>query len=246
MQTHRQIRPPRLATFSISARCAQTGQLGVGISTKFLAVGALAPNAKSGVGACSSQSFVNPYHRIWMIENLSQGMSAEAAMEASLARDPQPAIRQVAVVDAQGGSAAFTGETCDTWCGHATGNNYAAAGNMLANGDVVNELARVFTETEGADLPLAERLVRCLEAAQAVGGDKRGKQSAALLIVDTEDYPKLDLRVDDNPDPVVELRRLFTLFQDEFEVALEGLPTKANPAGTFDEESLREQGLIAE
>jgi uncharacterized Ntn-hydrolase superfamily protein len=239
-------RQPRLATFSISARCARTGQFGVGISTKFIAVGALAPNAKAQVGACSTQAFVNPYHRFWMIDNLSQNQSAEAALRNSLARDPRPQIRQLAIVDAQGRSAAHTGEACDTWCGHQTGANYAAAGNMLANGDVVAEMARVFEETEGSGLPLAERLLQCLEAAQAVGGDKRGKQSAALLIVDTEDYPKIDLRVDDHPDPVAELSRLYKLYHDEFEQVLAGLPSKANPAGEIGQEFLRQHGLLAE
>ncbi len=237
---------PRLATFSISARCARTGQLGVGISTKFIAVGALAPNAKAHVGACSTQAFVNPYHRYWMIENLSQGQSAEEALQNSLARDPRPQLRQLAIVDAQGRSAAYTGEWCDTWCGHRTGPNYAAAGNMLANGDVVAEMARVFEETEGSDLSLAERLLRCLEAAEAAGGDKRGKQSAALLIVDTEDYPKIDLRVDDHPDPVAELRRIYELFMSDFAAVLEGLPTKANPAGEIGEDYLRERGIITD
>jgi uncharacterized Ntn-hydrolase superfamily protein len=237
---------PRLATFSISARCARTGQFGVGISTKFLAVGSLAPNAKAGVGACSTQAFVNPYHRFWMIDHLSQGQPAAEALRNSLAKDPRPQIRQLAVVDAQGRSAAHTGEACDTWCGHKTGLNYAVAGNMLANGDVVAEMARVFEETEGSELPLAERLMKCLEAAQAVGGDKRGKQSAALLVVDTEDYAKIDLRTDDHPDPVAELRRLYELYQSDFAEVLAGLPSKANPAGEIGEDFLREHGLMAE
>jgi uncharacterized Ntn-hydrolase superfamily protein len=237
---------PRLATFSISARCARAGQFGVGISTKFLAVGALAPNAKAGVGACSTQAFVNPYHRFWMIDYLSQGQSAAEALRNALAQDPRPQIRQLAIVDAQGGSAAHTGAACDTWCGHQTGLNYAAAGNMLANGEVVAEMARVFAETEGSDLPLAERLLRALEAAQAAGGDKRGKQSAALLIVETEDYAKIDLRIDDHPDPVAELRRLYTLYQSDFAEVLAGLPSKANPAGEIGKEFLRKHGLLAE
>ena len=236
--------PPRLATFSISARCDRTGQFGVGITTKFLAVGSLAPNARAGVGACSSQAFVNPYHRYWMIDNLSQGQAAEAALENSLAQDPRPEIRQLAVVDAQGGSAAYTGQACDSWCGHTTGLNYAAAGNMLANGEVISEMARVFEETEGGDLDLAERLVRCLEAGQAAGGDKRGKQSSALLIMGTEDYPKIDLRVDDHADPVSELRRLYQIHLAEFAEVLAALPTKANPAGEIGEDFLREHGLM--
>lgn len=230
----------RLGTFSIVARCRRTGQLGVGISTKFIAVGALAPNARAGVGACSTQAFVNPYHRYWMIEHLAQGMNAEDALRASLQRDPRPQLRQLLVVDAAGRSAAHTGECCDTWCGHRTGAGYAAAGNMLANGDVVEAMARTFEETEGAELPLAERLLRCLEAAQAAGGDKRGKQSAALLVVDREDYPKIDLRVDDHPDPVAELRRLYRLYREEYEPILAGLPSREDPAGRIGEDFWRE------
>lgn len=231
----------KLATFSISARCSRTGQLGVAVTTKFIAVGALAPNARAGVGACSSQAFVNPYHRYWMIENLSRGMSAQEALEASIARDPRPQLRQLAVVDAQGRSAAHTGEWCDTWCGHRVGTNYAAAGNMLAGPEVVEEVARVFEETEGSDLPLAERLLRALEAGQAAGGDKRGKQSAALLIVETEDYPKIDLRVDDHPEPVPELRRLYELYQSDFAEILAGLPTRDNPAGAIGDDFIPEE-----
>ncbi len=233
--------PARLATFSISARCAQSGQMGVAITTKFLAVGSLAPNAKAGLGACSSQAFVNPYHKFWMLDHLAKGASAEEALQASLAKDPRPELRQLAIVDATGRSAAHTGEACDGWCGHKIGNNFAAAGNMLANGKVVDELARVFEETEGQ--PLAERLLQCLEAAQAAGGDKRGKQSSALYIVDTEDYAKIDLRVDDHPEPVKELQRLYSIYGD-FEEVLSGLPSKANPAGEIGDEFLRKRGLM--
>jgi uncharacterized Ntn-hydrolase superfamily protein len=172
-------------------------------------------------------------------------MSAEEALAASLAKDPQPALRQVALVDAEGRSAAHTGKACDGWCGHEVGKNYAAAGNMLANGKVVSELARGFEATEDSGLSLAERLLRCLEAAQAAGGDKRGKQSSALYIVDTEDYAKIDLRVDDNPDPIVELRRLYDIYGSFAEV-LAGLPSKADPAGKIGADFLRERGLMAE
>ena len=116
---------------------------------------------------------------------------------------------------------------------------------MLANGKVVDELARVFQETEGSDLTLAERLLSCLEAGQAAGGDKRGKQSSALFVVDTEDYPKIDLRVDDHPEPVQELQRLHGIYGD-FEEVLAGLPSKTNPAGDFTEELLRERGLMGD
>lgn len=223
---------PRLATFSICARCSRTGQLGVAIATRFLAVGALAPKARAGVGALSTQAFVNPYHGLWTMEGLTAGLSAQEAIEASLARDPRPDLRQVLAVDAQGRAAAHTGENCDTWRGHRVGPNFAAAGNMLAGPAVVDAMAEAFTATEGQDLPLAERLLRCIEAGEAAGGDKRGKQSAALLVVDTEDYPLIDLRVDDHAEPVTELRRIYGVYWRDYAEVLKKLPTRANPAGS--------------
>lgn len=226
---------PRLGTFSIVARCARTGELGVAICTKFLAVGSLAPNAKAGVGACSSQAFVNPYHRYWVLDELAKGKTAEEALEASLARDPRAALRQVIVVDRDGRSAAHSGACCDTWFGHITGPNFAAAGNMLAGPEVVAEMANAFLNSS-TERPLAERLLESLEAGQKAGGDKRGKQPAALLVVHEEDYPRIDLRVDDHPEPIAELRRLYQIYQEEYAVILEGLPTKKNLEGRIGEE----------
>ncbi|HEX6988158.1 MAG TPA: DUF1028 domain-containing protein [Bacillota bacterium] len=224
--------PPRLATFSICGRCSRTGQLGVAIATRFLAVGALAPKARAGIGAVSTQAYVNPYHGYWMMEGMAGGLSAEAAVAASLARDPRPDLRQLLAVDASGRSAAHTGENCDTWRGHRLGPNFGAGGNMLSGPAVVDALVETFTATEGEGLPLAERLLRCIEAGEAAGGDKRGKQSAALLVVEREDYPLIDLRVDDHGEPVAELRRIYGIYLRDYADILRALPTRANPAGS--------------
>ncbi len=228
----REMETPRLATFSICGRCSRTGQLGVAVATRFLAVGALAPRARAGVGAVSTQAFVNPYHGLWMMEALAAGLPAPEALAASLARDPRPDLRQLVVVDAAGRSAAHTGENCDTWRGHRVGPNFAAAGNMLSGPAVLDAMVETFTATEDLDLPLAERLLRCLEAGEAAGGDKRGKQSAALLVVEEEDYPLLDLRVDDHREPVAELRRIYGVYLRDYADILRRLPTRANPAGS--------------
>ncbi|HEX6969971.1 MAG TPA: DUF1028 domain-containing protein [Micromonosporaceae bacterium] len=140
--------PPRLATFSICGRCSRTAQLGVAIATRFLAVGALAPKARAGIGAVSTQAYVNPYHGYWMMEGMAEG------------------------------------------------------------------------------------LLRCIEAGEAAGGDKRGKQSAALLVVDREDYPLIDLRVDEHSEPVAELRRIYGVYLRDYADTLRALPTRANPAGS--------------
>ena len=223
---------PRLATFAICGRCARTGQLGVAIATRFLAVGALAPRARAGVGAVSTQAYVNPYHGYWVMDGLATGLPAPEAVAASLARDPRPDLRQLLAVDAAGRAAAHTGENCDTWRGHRVGPNFAAGGNMLVGPAVVDAMAEAFIATEQQDLALAERLLRCIEAGEAAGGDKRGKQSAALLVVAEEDYPLVDLRVDEHPDPVAELRRIYGVYLRDYAEILRRLPTRANPAGS--------------
>lgn len=232
----------KLNTFSITARCEKTGQFGVAVSTKVPAVGSLCPFAKAQTGAIASQSFVNPYIGINGLKYLQEGLSAEEVLERVLSEDPNPELRQVCIVDKQGKSVAFTGEKCDTWNGHRTGENYAVAGNMLVGEETINAMATVFEET--ADLSLAERLVRSLEAGQIAGGDKRGKQSAALLVVDEEEYPLVDLRVDEHADPVNELRRVYEVANKELLPLMKMLPTIKNPSGTFDFELSRELGLL--
>src|SRR5699024_10204663 len=194
-----------LNTFSITARCERTGQFGIAVSTKVPAVGALCPYVKSGVGAVASQSFVNPYIGINGLEYLGEGLTAKAVKERILSEDPQPEIRQFAIVDKEGQSAAYTGEKCVGWHGHIEGDGFIAAGKMVAGEESSKKMVQICEAT--SELNLSERLLLALEAGQAAGGDKRRKQTAALKVVSTESYPLVDLRVDEHKDPVTELIR---------------------------------------
>jgi len=218
-------------TFSIVARDAATGTFGIAVTTKFFGVGSLCPFARAGVGAVATQALVNPTYGPRGLDLLAQGMSPEEVVDALLAADDGRDHRQLHVIDARGRVAARSGAECVDWFGHQTFDGFSVAGNMLAGPAVVSETAKAFQASAGA--PLAERLIHALEAGQTAGGDKRGKQSAALLIVSTEVYPYLDIRVDDNPEPVVELRRLYTESQAEYLPFKDKLPTRANPSGVF-------------
>jgi len=224
-------------TFSIAARCPETGMVGVAVSTALLCVGQLCPFPRAGVGAISTQSFVNPYLGIRGLDYLAEGMDAVAVRDRLAAEDDGRTLRQFSIVDRQGNSAAYTGADCVLWCGHMTGDGYAVAGNMLVGEATIAAMAETFEATAGE--AFTERLVRALEAGQAAGGDRRGRQSAALKVMDTEDYPTVDIRVDDHPDPVVELRRVWGLYNQGFSEVLAMMPTKAHPAGLFDLEALR-------
>jgi uncharacterized Ntn-hydrolase superfamily protein len=224
-------------TFSITARCPETGQFGIAVSTKLMCVGALCPFV-SDFGAVATQSFVNPYLGINGLTYLSQGLSAQEVADRLTAEDEGRALRQFAVVDQAGRSAAFSGGECIQWYGHRTGDGYAVAGNMLVGEETIASMARSFESSEGN--PLAERLVQALEAGQSAGGDKRGRQSAALKVHATEAYPMVDLRIDDHPDPVAELRRLYNLYLEELAPVLSMLPTREHPAGLFDLDAIRE------
>lgn len=223
-----------LTTFSIVGRCERTGQLGVAVSTADVGAGRLVTWAKAGVGAVATQSWPSLYLAIDALALMADGASAPAAMEAVLADDPGREVRQLGVVDAHGGSASFSGNECTTWYGEATGPNFAAQGNMLIRGDTVAAMAASFPAT--VDLDLAERLMLALEAGQAGGGDKRGRQCAALLVVDREEYPLWDLRVDEHPQPVAELRRVFEVARLDLLPFVEGLPNRANPLGSLSDE----------
>ncbi|MBO1002943.1 DUF1028 domain-containing protein [Pseudogracilibacillus auburnensis] len=229
-------------TFSITARCARTGQFGIAISTKIPAVGSLTTYAKAGIGAIASQSFVNPYIGINGLKYLEENVSAQEVLDRLLEEDPVPEIRQFSIVDKHGQAVAFTGDKSDSWKGHLTGENYAVAGNMLVNEATIEEMAQSFEkETE---LPLADRLLQALQAGQNAGGDKRGKQSGALYIVDKEEYPFIDLRVDEHHDPVVELTRVYKVAQKELFPFVRLLPTLEKPAGSFDLDSFLEMGIL--
>ena len=232
----------KLNTFSITARCRRTGELGVAVSTKVPAVGMLCPFVRSGVGAIATQSWVNPYLGIWGLDYLAGGHSAEQTLAHLKERDPGMEYRQVSIVDSRGDSAAFTGEESDTWRGHLTGRDYAVAGNMLVSGATLEAMQADFESDDAR--PLAQRLLSALAAGQAAGGDKRGRQSAALKVYSTEDYPALDLRVDEHPDPVAELQRVYKVAQVSLIPLLDMLPTHNYPEGHFDSARQRKLGLL--
>jgi uncharacterized Ntn-hydrolase superfamily protein len=211
-------------TFSIAARCPRTGQLGVGTSSKALASGAMVPYCRAAVGAIASQSFVNPYLGIDGIELLSQGLVAERALERVIDSDRGRDIRQVGVVDKDGRTAAYTGSKCIAWAGSVDGPGYVCLGNILAGEQVVKAMAEAFEAGHGDDL--AERLLLALEAGQNAGGDRRGRQSAGIYVVAEEEYPLVNLRVDDHHDPIPELRRVFGVYQAEEVPDLDFMPKR--------------------
>jgi uncharacterized Ntn-hydrolase superfamily protein len=220
-------------TFSIAGRCPRTGMLGVAVSTAVPGVGSIVTHARAGVGAIATQSWANPYLGPDGLDLLEQGLGAEDALAKLMDEDPGRETRQIGVVDANGGSASYTGDACTTWYGHITGPGFAAQGNMLLNKETVDALAETFEANPDDELP--ERLMKCLEAAQAAGGDKRGRQSAALLVMKTEGYAYVDLRVDEHAEPVAELRRVFTVASKQLLPFVEMMPTREEPTRNPDE-----------
>jgi uncharacterized Ntn-hydrolase superfamily protein len=230
----------QLNTFSIVARCPRSAMLGVAVSTAVPAVGAICPYIRPGVGAVSTQAWVNPYLAFAALDRLAAGAGAAEALEAVMAEDDARAVRQIGVVDAGGNAASFSGADCTSWFGHRTGPGFAIQGNMLTGPDVLAQMEAEFLADEKAEL--AERLVRALEAGQAVGGDKRGKQSAAVLVYGAEDYAMVDVRVDENPHPVVELRRVWEIYRQQTVPFVQGMARKgqiAQPAPDSVVEMLR-------
>ena len=224
----------QLATFSIVGRCPRSGMLGVAVSTAVPAVGALCPYVKAGVGAISTQSWVNPYLAIDALALMEQGASAPDALDQVMAADESADLRQIGVVDAQGRSAAWSGENCTPWFGHIEGADFAVQGNMLVGEETISAMAEAFEASEAEDL--AERLLRALEAGNAAGGDKRGKQSAALRVHHREDYPWLDLRVDEHARPVDELRRIAGIARLQLLPFVDGMPKRDQAAGGLPDE----------
>jgi uncharacterized Ntn-hydrolase superfamily protein len=217
-------------TWSIIARDA-SGAFGVAIATRFFAVGSLCPHAQSGVGALSTQALMNPHYGPQGLAMLREGVAAPEVVKRLVAPDEGREQRQVHVIDGAGRIGQHTGGQCVDWCGAVSGDGYSVAGNMLANERVVRETAKAF---QGTRRTFAERLIAALEAGEAAGGDKRGKQSAALLIYSTEEYPELSLRVDDHAEPLVELRRLYDKAHERFIPFMRCGPSKARPWGVLD------------
>src|SRR5215211_6485774 len=210
-----------IATFSIVGFDPETDSLGVAVQSKFLAVGSVVPWARAGVGAVATQAMANYNYGPWGLELMAQGNTADETVEDLISADEDREHRQIGVVDGRGRAATFTGSECFDWAGGVTGEHYAAQGNILVGGETVEAMARTYEATGG---DLAARLLSALDAGQTAGGDSRGKQSAALLIVregggyGSDNDRVVDLRVDDHPDPIKELvriRDLHTLYFGE-------------------------------
>ena len=210
---------PLVATYSIAACDLEAGQWGVATQSKFLAVGSVVPWAEPRVGAIATQAYANPRYGSEGLALLRDGLTAEQVVDRLTSADEGRDHRQLGIVDEEGRSASFTGEECLDWAGGRTGPCYAAQGNILVSAATVDAIAETFEASTGA---LADRLLDCLDAAQAAGGDRRGQQSAAILVVEKDGgYAKLsdvvvELRVEDHERPLEELRRLYRLHQALF------------------------------
>ena len=218
-------------TWSILARDPATGTLGAAVATRFFAVGALAIHVEGTVAAMTTQALINPMYAIHGMPRLRAGEAPEDVIQALTAGDAGHEHRQLHILDASGRIAAFTGRGCVSWCGSVRGVDVSVAGNMLAGPAVVEHTMAAFTAATGS---MAERLLTALEAGEAAGGDKRGKQSAALKVATRDPYPDLDIRADDHPDPLRELRRLHAISQERFAVFRRFLPGADSPCGVFD------------
>lgn len=218
-------------TWSILARDDE-GNFGVAIASRFFAVGALCIHTRRGVGALSTQALMNPLYGPEGLAQLAAGRSAQEVVAHLTNADEGRSQRQLHVLPAIGMPAAHTGSHCVDWCGHLLFPDFSVAGNMLAGPAVIESTAQAFQDAKG--LPLAERLLAAMAAGEAAGGDKRGKQAAALRIHGDEDYPQLDIRVDDHAEPIAELARLYQKSLERFQPFIACLPGRHNPTGLTD------------
>lgn len=215
-----------ISTYSVVARCAQTGEFGAAVASAVPAVGGICLYLRSGVGAVSTQSWVNPYLAGAVLDRLARGEGTARAVAEALSDDPARGVRQLGAIGPQGRGAAHTGGDCTDWCGAREGEGFSVQGNMLTGPAVVDAMAQAMTQAG----PLEERLMRALEAAQAAGGDKRGRQSAALAVIGAEDYRRVDLRVDLDEDPVAQLRRVLTVATAQLAPFIAGMPRRGERA----------------
>jgi uncharacterized Ntn-hydrolase superfamily protein len=230
-------------TWSIIARDNATGHFGIAVATRFFAAGALVPYIAAGFGGIATQALVNPYYGIDGLKLLREGRAPRDIVEILLAADSGHAARQLHIMDAAGRIAAYTGNACIEWCGHIEGNGFSIAGNMLAGAGVLDDTAEAYLASES--LPFAQRLITAMRSGEAAGGDKRGKQSAALLIHGEEEWPALDLRVDDHADPLGELERLEQVSRERWVQFRKYLPSRQHPAGITDRETIDTETTIA-
>jgi uncharacterized Ntn-hydrolase superfamily protein len=219
-------------TWSIIARDELTGHFGIAVATCFFAVGARVPHVAAGVGAIATQALVNPYYGIDGLKLLREGRQPREVIETLIAADAGRESRQFHIMDAGGRIASHTGGECVTWCGHIEGNGFSIAGNMLAGARVLDDTAETYIARES--LPFPQRLIAAMRSGEAAGGDKRGKQSAALVIYDEDEWSALDLRVDDHADPLAELERLEQVSRERWVHFRKFLPSRKNPAGVTD------------
>jgi len=227
-------------TWSVVLHDPATGAFAVAVATCAFAVGASCPFVRAGVGAVSTQSITNRYLGPAILDGLARGLPPDAAIQGALAGDDGRHLRQVHAVDRHGRIAAWTGDHCVEWCGSVAAPGISVAGNMLAGPDVAGATLAVLD----GDGPLPERLAAAMLAGEQSGGDRRGRQSAAMLMTTTEDFPDLNLRVDDHPDPMSELARLVGLWRRDAAPMLGTRPSRANPSGVTDLDAI-EAGWIA-
>jgi uncharacterized Ntn-hydrolase superfamily protein len=213
-----------LNTFSIVARCERSGELGVAVATAVPAVGSMCPYFIPGVGAASTQSWVDPYLAIRALDAMAAGLPAAQALLQALALDEGAASRQIGLIGTSGPGQAWTGADCTPWCGQFTGADFAIQGNMLVGEDTLLAMRAAWLAHPQDDL--AERLMGALEAGDAAGGDQRGKQSASLKVVGGEAYASVDLRVDEHPQPVTELRRVLEVARVQLMPFVQGMPRR--------------------
>jgi uncharacterized Ntn-hydrolase superfamily protein len=223
-------------TWSIIARDHDTGHLAVAVATRFFAVGARVPFIAAGVGAIATQALINPFYGVDGLTCLRQGMSPRDAVAHLIGGDAGRDHRQLHLMDAAGRIAAHTGSACVPWCGHLADDGFSIAGNMLANAGVLEATAATYTSNK--PLPFARRLIAAMRAGEAAGGDKRGRQSAALVVHGEEQWSDLDLRVDDHADPLAELERLEQVSRERWVHFRRFLPNHANAAGVTDRDAI--------
>jgi uncharacterized Ntn-hydrolase superfamily protein len=219
-------------TWSIIARDKETGCFGIAVATKFFAVGARVPFLAAGIGAIATQALINPFYGTKGLRRLRDGLTADAAVKALTADDAGRDHRQVHMMDAAGRIAAHTGAACIDWCGHVAGDGFSIAGNMLAGTRVLDDSATAYRAAHA--LPFARRLIAAMQAGESAGGDKRGKQSAALVIYGEEEWSDLDLRVDDHAEPLAELARLEQVSRARWTAFRRCLPSRHDPVGITD------------
>lgn len=225
-------------TWSIIAQDKAAGSFGIAVATRFFAIGSRVPFIAAGIGAVATQALINPFYGVNGLRCLRDGMPADMVVKSVIAADDGREHRQLHVMDAGGRVAAHIGAACIDWKGHIHGDGFSVAGNMLSGPRVLDDTAAAYLANEA--LPFPRRLITAMQAGEAAGGDKRGKQSAALLIYGEEDWPDLDLRVDDHAEPLAELERLERVSRERWTTFRRFLPNRRDPVGTTDRTTIEQ------